>query len=178
MKNRGFTLIELLVASSLFVLVVGFGMSLWISITRIQRGNIAKQNIYSESRFLINQLKSDIQAGQIAYDTVAPPYPNPAIPVQTELRILKKNGQIVRYFVGPSGVVQAFQRQVIDAAPPPPDVLSSPSITITRFDVYITPLVKTAGVAPMATIMWQAQDLKQDRPESINLQTTVSLRNY
>ncbi len=175
MKNQGLTLIELLVAASLFVLVLGFGMSLWISITRIQRGNIAKQNIYSESRFLINQLKSDIQAGQIAYDDTAP-YPNPAFPVQTELRIIEKNGQIVRYFLGANASVQALKKEVIGSGIS--DVLSSPGITITRFDVYITPLVKTAGVAPMATIMWQAQDLKQDRPESINLQTTVSLRNY
>ena len=176
MKNRGFTLIELLVASSLFVLVVGFGMSLWLSITRIQRGNIAKQNIYSESRFLINQLKSDIQAGQIAYDTVAP-YPNSAIPVQTELRVLTKNGQITRYFIAANSGVQALEKEVVGSGLPP-DVLSSSSITITRFDIYITPLVKTDGVAPLVTIVWRAQDLKTDRPESINIQTTVSLRNY
>ena len=170
--KRGFSLIELLVASALFVLVLGFGMSLWVSITRIQRGNISKQKIYSESRFWVEQMIRDIQAGQIAYDAS---YPT-AVPAQTELRILTKTGQTVRYFRGTDiGGNQALEKQVGSGAT---DVLSSPEITVTRFAAYIAPSVQTTGVVPTVTLEWQAQDLKQVSPETITLQTTVSLRNY
>jgi len=67
-KNQGFTLIELLVASSLFVLVVGIGMSLWGSITRIQQANLNSQKIFSESRFWLDRISAEIQGGQIFYD--------------------------------------------------------------------------------------------------------------
>lgn len=177
-KNNGFTLIELLVASSLFVLVVGFGMSLWGSITRIQQANLNSQKVFSDSRFWFERISAEIQGGQIFYDdtpsSVFYPYPKPTNP-QTELHISTQDGTRVRYYLdAPSG---GLYKEAVGSGNPP-ERLSSAEIQVTRFAVYIAPTVYTALQAPHITILWQARDLKASNPQTINLQTTVSLRNY
>lgn len=176
--QNGFTLIEVLVASSLFVLVVGLGMSLWGSITRIERANLNSQKVFSESRFWLGRISAEIQEGQIFYDddplSTFYPYPNPLNP-QTDLHIAAKDGKRIRYYLNaPSG---ALYKEVVGSGNPP-DVLSSPEINITRFAVYITPVIKSATEVPRVTILWWAQDRKVSNPQTINIQTTVSLRNY
>jgi len=174
---RGFTLIELLVASSLFVLVVGIGMSLWGSITRIQQANLNSQKIFSESRFWLDRISAEIQGGQIFYDdnpaSLFYPYPKPANP-QTELHIATKDGERIRYYV--DALSGALYKEVIGMSAP--EMLSSPEIKITRFAVYITPITESAVKVPLVTILWSAQDLKISDPQMINIQTSVSLRNY
>ncbi len=175
---NGFTLIELLVASSLFVLAVGLGMSLWGSITRIQQKNLNSQRVFSESRFWFDHIAEEIQAGRIFYDndssSVFYPYPKPANP-QTEIHIAAKDGQRIRYYADAS--TGALYKEVVGSGNPP-DVLSSPEIKITRFAVYVNPITENSFDIPIVTILWQAQDLKASDPQTINLETTVGLRNY
>lgn len=176
--QTGFTLIEVLVASSLFVLVVGMGMSLWVSITRIQQANLNSQKIFSESRFWFDRLAAEIQGGEIFYDddplSLFYPYPKSPNP-QTELHITEKDGTRVRYYADLGAGI--LYKETIGSVNPP-DVLTSPEIKVTRFAVYITPLAENSVDIPRVTIFWQAQDLKSSDPQIINLQTTVALRNY
>ncbi len=173
----GFTLIELLVASSLFVLVVGIGMSMWGSITRIQQANLNSQRVFSESRFWLDRIFSDVQSGQIFYDddpySSFYPYPKPINP-QTELHIAVKDGKRIRYYI--DSVSGALYKEIVGIEAPV--MLSSPEIKITRFAVYITPVTESATKVPLVTILWSAQDLKISDPQTINIQMSVSLRNY
>lgn len=176
--QTGFTLIELLVASSFFVLVVGLGMSLWVSITRIQQANLNSQKIFSESRFWFDHLAAEIQGGEIFYDddpfSLFYPYPKSSNP-QTELHIAAKDGKRIRYYADLGAGV--LYKETVGSGTPS-EALTSPEIKVTRFAVYVTPTAESSMEIPRATILWQAQDLKSSDPQTINLQTTVALRNY
>ncbi|KKS53879.1 MAG: hypothetical protein UV19_C0003G0034 [Parcubacteria group bacterium GW2011_GWA2_42_28] len=174
-KKNGFTLIELMVAMSLFVLVVGLGFSIYAQLTKVQQTNLRATRVYADSRFWLDRLVDDIQASGIYYDAT---YPDPTVIPSPELHLRNRAGQLVRYFLADTnadGLVDALSKRV---ALGPILTLSSPEIRMRRLDFYIDPEAESETSSPKVTIIWQASDLREVKPVIINLQTTISLRNY
>lgn len=75
-KNRGnrggFTLIELLVAMTVFAMFIGALASSYLFLTRAQRDTNELRKLYSESRFLMDEMIEVARGSSIAYDCYQP----------------------------------------------------------------------------------------------------------
>ncbi|MDP4007953.1 MAG: prepilin-type N-terminal cleavage/methylation domain-containing protein [Candidatus Peregrinibacteria bacterium] len=75
-KNRGnrkaFTLIELLVAMTVFAMFIGALASSYLFLTRAARDTNELRKLYSESRFLMDEMIEVARGASIAYDCYQP----------------------------------------------------------------------------------------------------------
>lgn len=67
-KKEGFTLIELLVAMTVFALFISVLASSYLFLTRAQRDTNELRKIYSEGRFIMDELTETARGNKIAYD--------------------------------------------------------------------------------------------------------------
>lgn len=176
MKNKqAFTLIELMVATTVFVMVIGFGLSMYLSINTIQRKTIKANEIYSEARYWLDRLVEEIQTYDVYYDSSLP---YPAAAPEDELHLTDEYGERVRYFLADrDGDTRpdTLKRQIGDGAE---DVLSSPAVSFNNLAVYIDPLVESEVDSPKVTILLEVSGKGITDDVVMNLQTTTSVRNY
>jgi Tfp pilus assembly protein PilV len=176
-NNIGFTLMEIMISAGLFVIITVAGTAIYISVSSVQKANVAGQKIYTESRFLINMIANDIQSHAINYQDSAPVYPVRDGKPETVLDIASGDTWIKYWQTTENG--QGVLKQ--DSKQGSEITLSSSSINITDLQFYIYPEDPTIITAvPLVTIVWRAQEAGEDisDPMIVNLQTTVSLRNY
>ena len=176
-ENRaGFTMVELLIALSIFVIVMGLGLSMYLSINRIQKKNLRANLVYSETRYWMDMLVDEIQSFAVHYDSNLP-YPAMPYP-EDELLITNAEGKRVRYYLDDTdldGFNDTLKRQT---AISPPVTLSSPEIKMTRLHFYVDPLAESGTDLSRVTIIMQAKDVSTSSPIVVNLQTTVGSRSY
>lgn len=176
-NQRGFTLMELMVAVSIFVIVTAMGFSMYMAVNRVQRNNLSSNVIYAESRYWLDLITEEIQSNSVFYDNTLP-YPNPTMVPEDELQITNAQGERVRYYLEDSnldGYTDTLMRQVGSSLG---EQLTSPEIKVTRFDVYIDPVVKSDTDVAKVTIVWQAASTRAGTTVVVNLQTTAAVRRY
>jgi prepilin-type N-terminal cleavage/methylation domain-containing protein len=166
-NKKGFTLLEILVAASLFVVVLSFGFSIYVSITRIQQRNFKQQKVLSESRFFLEFFSSEISSMQVDYSI---PYPD------NQIYLSDSQGEVLRYFLDTGD--GRIKQQVDPAGAGVISSITSPEINITRLMFYVNPGSPDPDVIPTITVILRAQDLNAVSPTMVDLQTSVSMRNY
>ena len=192
----GFTLIELLVASVLFILLIMISSTLYISITNTQRVSAGSQKVFTETRFLLDLMVNQIQAGAIDYAVSEPSwvtqvacgapfnytagYPRASQP-EPVLSIVKGDGTGVRYCIdevpGPDGRIRNQLKEQSDTGVP--RILSSLTLDIDQLDFYIDPQVTDGTGVPSVTIIMEVNEVgPPSNPTIFHLQTTVSAGNY
>jgi Tfp pilus assembly protein PilV len=172
-NNIGFTLMEIMISAGLFVIITVAGTAIYISVSSVQKANVAGQKIYTESRFLINMIANDIQSHAINYQQGI----YPAMYPENVLDIASADTRVKYWRTQEAG--RGVLKQ--DSSNGAEITLSSSSINITDLQFYIYPEDPTIITAvPLVTIVWRAQEAGEDisDPMIVNLQTTVSLRNY
>ena len=172
-NNIGFTLMEIMVSAGLFIIITMAGTGIYISISKVQKANMAGQKVYTESRFLIDMIANDIQSHAINYQQGIYPGAQP----ETVLDIIGGDTWVKYWRAIENG--QGVLKQ--DTSGGVEITLSSSRINITNLQFYIYPEDPEATIAvPLVTIVWRAQEagVNISDPIIVNLQTTVSLRNY
>ena len=170
-NNIGFTLMEVMISAGLFIIIIMAGTGIYISISSVQKANVAGQKVYTESRFLLDMIANDIKSNAINYQTG---YPS-SLP-ETVLNLLKDDTQ-VKYWQDSSSGHGILKQQI---GTDPEISISSSSIDITKLQFYIYPMVQSTKAVPFVTIVWQAKEAGDAilNPMTVNLQTAVSVRNY
>jgi len=159
---------ELLISAGLFLIILSFASGIYVSITRASRQNYSAQKIYTESRFLLNLLISDITSNYIYYKSNYP-LDSP----QTVLGLRNEQGEAIVYWVDNGDLKRRIGLEQ-------PVSLTSKFIEITRLNYYITPYIqnRTGKDVPLVLISWQAKERDNSSSPIIDLQTSVSLRNF
>jgi|GEM_PF-7112901 len=65
--RRGFTLVELLIAMTVFAVFIGTLASSYLFLTRAQRDTNELRKVYSEGRFLMDEMISVVRGSEVAY---------------------------------------------------------------------------------------------------------------
>jgi hypothetical protein len=174
--------------------------TLYISITNTQRVNAGSQKVFTETRFLLDQMVNQLQGGAIDYAVGSAPswvaevncgqtfnpsdyitgYPRANQP-EPVLSIIKSDGTGVRYCIdqvlGPDGRTRNQLKE--QSGSDDPRILSSLTLDISQLDFYIDPQVSDGTGVPSVTIVMEANEVgPPSNPTIFHLQTTVSAGNY
>lgn len=205
-KKEGFTLIELLVAMTVFALFISVLASSYLFLTRAQRDTNELRKIYSEGRFIMDELVETVRGNEIAYDCYDAVSSGDATCngstldatgdfIQgSTLAVTRPDGKRVVIKLEDTGVlkkiVQVFNTDTEEWEPsesdgyfPSPDggfqLLNLEKISVQSAHFEIRPAVPDPAVSPYVRIFLSLSADSQIRDEiNFDMQTTVSLRNY
>lgn len=197
-KSRGFTLLEIMICGVLFITTLTLGSVLYLSISDTQRVSAGSQRVFTESRFLLDVISNDIQAGALDYQTTLPVWTSlvascanfnaanyqlgyPSASREPVLSLIRNDGTTVRYCIsevtGTDGVIRKQLKQQVGSQPAV--ILSSMTLDIGQLDFYIDPLDATDTAVPSVTIIWEATEVGPPvNPTVLHVQTTVNAGNY
>jgi prepilin-type N-terminal cleavage/methylation domain-containing protein len=173
--TSGFTLLEVIVAATLFLVILVFGTSIFVSISNTQRASAEAQKVFGESRFLVDMLADQIRSASLDYQSGYP-----AAQPETRLHLIRTDGTSVRYYLesilDSDGITRGHLKQQVGTGSAV--VLSSLAIDIAKLDFYVHPFVQDGTTIPSVTIVFEAKETGPQDPTTLNLQTTVNVGNY
>jgi prepilin-type N-terminal cleavage/methylation domain-containing protein len=159
MKERGITLIETIVALAVFGIVISIAINAFIGGLKVQRRSLALQKAQNELRGALESMSREIRMSHIVWPSEGR---QPLLIINTF-----PGGDTVNYSLGSTGTAQIILRD---------------SLPFTSADVMINDLYfhVTNGDDPPAlvTIIINAETRGAYAGQEINLQTTVSTRDY
>lgn len=159
-KNKGFTLIEVLVASTIFILVIGVTISVYITILKLQRSVVQSVQALDNARLAFEFMSRLIRTGTAIS--------GPDGTAQSISFIDQKDRNVTFQYDGSNIVGQ------IGTNPPFP--LISSDITVTRL-VFIKSGTNPGNtLQPRVTILMQLKYTFNGKDEFTDLQTTISQR--
>lgn len=199
--NGGFTLIEMMVAMSIFVIFMGVVIQSYLSIINSQREANEYRAVYSEARYIFDKFSDEIRNGVISYDQMGVKDGNfLQYPVQKLVLFSpdQTRAVIFQYMNEKIGFIE-FERmnEGIDTIEEfggqfeekDKFILNSDRVKVRELNIYIFPqddpyraenVVKNnLQYQPKVTLF--ATFSKEVRPGKfldVNLQTTISSRNY
>lgn len=155
-SNKGFTLIELIVAMAIFVVVISLTMGIFVKAIEGQRKVKAIQNVQENARFVLERMAREIRMSTI--NTSA-----------------GNNLGITAYKVtGDESVIYSLSGdQILRNG----EAVTSSQIQVSQLKFYVN---QDPNIQDRVTIMIAVQNIAQKPKQQvkINLQTTISLRDY
>lgn len=156
-KNKGFTLIELIVALSIFGLIIPATMNIFLSGIEGQRKSYAIQIAQENIRYALESMSKEIRMSRIK-DTST---------INTlNITAYKSTGvEDVTYSLSSGKIMRNGQ------------AITSSKMNVTSMKFYLSNVGDPSSTATIAIIMESLEGESQKRAK-INLQTTVSTRDY
>lgn len=189
-RKQGFTLIEMLIAMSIFVIFMGVIMNSYLGIIKSQREANQYRVIYSEARHIFDKFTDSVRNGAVYYGEKNIGFVNDP---DNKITIVSSDaGKVVSFEQSGSDVYysEAEKDQATSNYSNWKSYkLNSDQIQIKDFKVFVSPKFDpylTDNVAddqlqfqPKVTLFAEfSKDFGEGRVFNVDLQTTVSSRNY
>ncbi len=204
---KGFTLVELLIAMTVFAIFIAILASSYLFLTRSQRDTNELRKLYSEGRFLMDEVVSVARGSQIAYECYdavlsgdGTCYDSSLEPISgtisgTALAVMNPEGKrvVVKLdeceesaclkkvvqVMGETGWVPSEDDGYYSNSEEGFQTLNLENIEVNSAHFVISPGVESAPEAPHVSIYLSLTGDSQIRDEvNFDIQTTVSLRDY
>ena len=178
MNNKGFSLIEMLVVVLIFTIVMGIAMGVFTSALKLQKYNLAYQQLLSQVSYAMEYMDRSIRMAVknpalATYNCSFDIYNKNYYRVSTSyLRFVNYNGQCQNFYLS-SGQIRSLNTAIYASSLP----LTSSDFTVTVLRFVISGDV--AGSQPKVTIVMEIEAKTTVLPKpKIKIQTTVSQRNF
>lgn len=184
-NQKGYTFFELVVVLALFSIISSIVATIFVLFSRAQTRTITNQNLISDTRYIVETLVRDVRNGRIDYAR----YSDPVSDVESSLYLIDENGDNVEYHIVQDGCAELVDNCLQIVRGGNSAILSSNTTNIAQMHFYIYPVrdpfsfsqgVFKSNEQPGVTvaIVSEAVDAQGDIPIQINLQTTVSSKQY
>jgi len=180
MQNRGFTLIEMLVAMSVFVIVIGIVLGIFISGIQQQRRALANQVLLDQTSYALEFMSRALRMAGKQLDSPSPSClsrgNNYGI-VNARLRFINTlEGNDCQEFYLENEQLK-YQKQANLGSPPPAMELTSPKLKVTSLRFHLSGESQADNLQPRITIFLdiESKGIIQ-RPPFLKIQTTLSQR--
>lgn len=173
-KNKGLTLIELLVAALIFSIVIGAAMGVFISAIKLQRYNLAHQQLLSQASFAVEYMDRAIRMA----------VKDDGFCGFAEQNYKVSDGNRKIEFKNYKGECQEFfwdtsdnQLKVYKTDFGTPLILTSDDFEITSFNFQVSGDDIGDNIQPKVTVSMDIKGKGLGQQPRIKIQTTISQRN-
>jgi len=186
-KDAGFTLIEMLVVMAIFLTVILVVSDLFLTITVAQEKTLSGQKAMNDLQFNLDDLAQKIRTSNLDYADYGGKVNSPEV----KLNMIDSEGikfsvyQTANNCPKPSTNCLAMSKDGVE------HILSGNSLNIKRLNFFIFPLEDpfdynealkkyNSNYSPIITVNIGGESIetKENNKRQIDLQTTISLRNY
>lgn len=183
-KNKGFTLMEMVVATALFLIATSISLGIFLSSLKANSSINARHEVENEIRYIMELVSKEIRLSTIYYDYYEEVYED-GVENPVPILALEDNFGNIVYFslnadLSSPGIIQMMLEDNgswID--------LNSEDVFVDSLDFYLSPpynpFVQDLSEEikqPMITLNLKAHYSKGDNNGTINIQTSISSRQY
>lgn len=175
-KNKAFTLVEMLVTALIFSIVIGAAMGVFVSAIKLQRYNLAHQQLLSQASYALEYMDRAIRMA-VRDDDNACGLAGQNYEVSDENRKIKfKNykGECQEFFWDTSDNQLKVYKEIVFGTPLP---LTSNDFEVMSFNFQVSGDIPGDNIQPRVTVSMGIKGKGSGQQPRIKIQTTVSQRN-
>jgi len=175
-KSQGFTLVEMLVTVTVFSLIVGTSTGIFVSAIKIQRYNLATQELLNQTSYALEYMDRFLRMARkdmtgTCLTIVGANYENPS---SSSIQFLNYNGVCQKFYLGGSKLM--VDLDVSDSFAGEFD-LTSGKFNVTSLKFQIAGEQQTDIYQPRVTIFMTIEAVSSSQPKpKLTVQTTISQR--
>jgi len=183
-NKNGFTLVEMLVTVTVFSLIVGTSTGIFVSAIKIQRYNLATQELLNQTSYALEYMdrflrmaRKDMTGTCLTVAGAGANYENPSD--NTAIKFLNYNGQCQEFYREWNAAAQVYQLKVdLDTTIPWNELpLTSEKFNVTSLVFQISGEEQTDFLQPRVTIFMTIEAVSSAQPKpKLTVQTTISQR--